>query len=257
MISTKNLFLAGAFCLSALGATAQENVVKLDLVSLGAISQLNLNYERMLDPRKSINVQVGWGWGSDLTSTFQSTFDANNTSTSNTSNIRLSKAQYNGGFQIAPEMRFYLSDQEGPRGFYLGPQLNFSSYSATLTGSHNYTNSSGSTALSNDKVVLNYTAIGGGLQLGAQWIINDHISIDWGFLGLGFVSSTVSATGTTDDLGQLDKWAADAKSAVDNKNNGGGAGSFLGFVKSNDKITAAGTTLLPSLRSTLCVGYAF
>ncbi len=257
MMTTKRLLFAAVLCVSSFAAQAQENNVKLDIVSLLAISQFNLNYERMIDPRKSVNVQLGYGWGSDLTKTFQAQFDANSTAGTNSSNIKMNSGVYNGGFQIAPEFRFYMGDQEGPRGFYLAPQLNFSSYSMTFKGTHQYTTSSGATATANDKIDLGYTAIGGGLQLGAQWIIGDHVSIDWGFLGIGLLSGTVTGTGTSDDKGQLDKWATDTQSWTQNPANIGGYAKFLGFTSSADKISVSGSTLVPNFRSTLSVGYAF
>ncbi len=254
MTTTKRLLLSAAFCLSAIAANAQSNVVKLDLVSPLAISQLNLNYERMIDPRKSVNVQIGWGWGADLSNN-QLIKDriAANVTTNNPNDIKLDKFTYDGAFQIAPEFRFYFGDAEGPRGFYVAPQLNFSTYSLTARGTHLY----GAGLTSNDKVNLSYTAIGGGIQLGTQWIINDKISIDWGFLGLGVVSGTVSATGTTDDAGKLASWSNDAQNFVTNNPGVKDFANFLKFTPNTTSISASGSTILPSFRSTLCIGYAF
>ena len=39
----------------------------------------------------------------------------------------------------------------------------------------------------------------GGLQLGAQWLISDVISIDWSFLGVGLGYYNLSGTFTSDD----------------------------------------------------------
>ncbi len=256
MMTSKRLLFAAAFCLFAFAANAQNNVVKLDVVSLLAISQLNLNYERMIDPRKSVNVQVGWGWGADLSNN-PGIKDAlaRNATGSNPNDIKMSSLTYDGAFQIAPEFRFYFGDKEGPRGFYLAPQLNFTNYSFTARGTHLYGVNNSKT--SNDKVNISYTAIGGGLQLGAQWLIADKVSIDWGFLGLGLVSGTVTATGTTDDTAKLPTWAADAQTWVGGSGNLNGAGNFLKFSPSGNSIAASGSTILPSFRSTLCIGYAF
>ena len=256
MMTTKRLLLSAAICLSSFAAQAQDaqNVVKLDVVSLLAISQLNLNYERVIDPRKTLNVQIGWGWGSDLTKTFQTQIDANKTS--NPYDIELRKFNYDGAFQIAPEFRFYIGDAEGPHGFYVAPQLNYSSYSFTASGDHQYTLPSG-TVMAIDQVKLNYTAIGGGLQLGAQWLFNNRIALDWGFLGIGLVSGTVTATGTSTDNAQLDKWATDAAAWSGGSGDINGFTKFLGFKTENNQITASGSQLFPTIRSTISLGYAF
>ena len=246
----KNLILTASFAVVAFAANAQDNVVKLGLPGF-AFGQANVYYERMLTPRMSVNVQLGYSWGADISSQVKTQSDNRGASTSNNpSSINLTTGKFDGGFQIAPELRFYTGDKEGPRGFYIGPRLNYSSFTATLKGTHTY----GSPAkTSDDKVVLNYNNIGLGVQMGYQWLINDQISIDWGFLGAGAGLGTITGTGTTDDTAELTRWTADANDfAASNA-----ALKFLGVNKDGNSLTVKGSNVFPTFRSSLTIGYAF
>ncbi len=246
----RNFILTASFAVLAFAANAQDNVVKLGLPGL-ALGQANLYYERMLTPRMSVNVQLGYNWGSDISNQLQTQADNRGASTSNnSSSINLTTGKFNGGFQIAPELRFYTGDKEGPRGFYVGPRLNFSSYTATLKGTHTY--GTAPVRTSDDKVVINYSNFGLGVQMGYQWLINDQISIDWGFLGAGAGLGTITGTGTTNDTAELQKWADDANGfATEN------GLKFLGVSKDGTSLTVQGSSVLPTFRSSLTIGYAF
>lgn len=243
--------MTASFAVVALVANAQDNVVKLGLPGL-FLGQANVYYERMLTPRMSINTQLGYNWGSDISSQINQQANNNGAGTSaNPNSINLTTGKFNGGFQIAPELRFYTGDKEGPRGFYIGPRLNFSSYTATLKGSHTY--GSAPVKTSEDKIVINYTNVGLGVQMGYQWLINDKVSIDWGFLGAGLGLGTITGTGTTDDTGQLQKWADDANSYTQSN----ALLKSLGVNKDGTSLTVRGSNVFPSFRSSLTIGYAF
>jgi len=51
----------------------------------------------------------------------------------------------------------------------------------------------------NSDAKIGFNNFGLGMQLGAQWLINDKVSIDWYFLGLGIVRNNVSIRYESDD----------------------------------------------------------
>jgi hypothetical protein len=238
-------------------AQAQDNVVKLDLPPLilaaGGLGHASLHYERMITPRQSVNANVSFMFPKVMSAAdIKQLNDAAvaQSTTGNTSDINLTAGTL-GGFQITPEYRFYTSDAEGPRGFYIGPQLHFHAYNGELTGTHLY--GTNNDKVSADKVGLTWTQFGIGGQLGWQWIIGDHVSIDWGLLGVGVGFGTITAYGETQDKDQLTQWATDANDAL-------AKNSSASFVKVNNdgaRLQLSGSTVVPHLRTSLCIGYAF
>jgi len=82
----------------------------------------------------------------------------------------------NSGFSITPELRFYLSEStpEGS-GFYMGPYLRYSHYQAEFEGSYY------DASLQQDADVAVKTSIGefgAGLQIGYQFLLEEHFIID-------------------------------------------------------------------------------
>ena len=237
-------------------AQAQDNVVKLDLpplaLAVAGVGHASLHYERMITPRQSVNANVSFMFPKVLSSADVNQINAaagGQSTTGNSSDIKLSAGTL-GGFQFTPEYRFYTGDAEGPRGFYVGPQLHVHLYNGQLTGSHLYSND---TKTSQDKVGITWSQFGVGGQIGYQWIIGEHVSIDWGFLGLGVGFGTATVYGETQDSGQLAKWEADANEALSSNANG----KFLKVTNTGTRLEASGTTIVPHLRTSLCIGYAF
>lgn len=89
------------------------------------------------------------------------------------------------GFGITPEYRFYLSDTEAPQGVYVAPFVRYQSFKVE------------------DKTLNNkgeFTAFGGGLIIGKQWIFKERVSLDI-FIGPAYFSGdtkTTSGTNTFD-----------------------------------------------------------
>ncbi|HEY5690448.1 MAG TPA: DUF3575 domain-containing protein [Cyclobacteriaceae bacterium] len=94
------------------------------------------------------------------------------------------------GFGITPEYRFYLSDSEAPEGVYVAPFVRYQNFKLT----EDSFNSEGT-----------YTAVGGGLILGKQWIFKEKIVLDI-FLGPSYSSGSIEVTSGTDnfDVGAFD-----------------------------------------------------
>lgn len=81
------------------------------------------------------------------------------------------------GFGITPEYRFYLSDSPAPDGFYAAPFVRYMSFSLTESST-------------NDEA--DFSAFGGGLVIGRQWIFKKRISLDI-FIGPAYYSGNVKA----------------------------------------------------------------
>lgn len=85
------------------------------------------------------------------------------------------------GFGITPEYRFYLSDTEAPQGVYVAPFARYQSFKLE------------------DKSLNNkgeFTAFGGGLIIGKQWIFKERVSLDI-FIGPAYFTGDTKVTSGT------------------------------------------------------------
>ncbi len=87
------------------------------------------------------------------------------------------------GFGITPEYRFYLSESPAPKGVYIAPFVRYQSFNIK----DDETNSEG-----------DFSAFGGGVIIGKQWIFKEKISLDM-FLGPAYYSGKVDAKSGDDD----------------------------------------------------------
>lgn len=160
----KKLFLLFGGFLAATVAQAQTNTLKINLLS-PLMRTLSLSFEHTFGEVSSLQLQGSYtGFTADGES------------------LR--------GFAIAPEYRYYLSDQPAPRGFYLGPYLRFQHFRSThdsyYLGGYPYYSSTPTTVTSTIDI------FGAGLLLGRQWVLKDRIAVDI-FLGPGYNASNDSS----------------------------------------------------------------
>ncbi|MBL4624694.1 MAG: DUF3575 domain-containing protein [Flavobacteriales bacterium] len=106
------------------------------------------------------------------------------------------------GFSVTPELKFYFSEKGAPKGFYISPYFRYSRYRLSMSASG--TNPTDSIFYSAD-VALQYESVGGGIQLGAQWLINDAFAIDWFFFGPGYMKHNLSVDVTSNVVSSA-KW---------------------------------------------------
>ncbi len=129
------------------------------------VKTFNIQYERALNANSS--VQLGF---------FYSGFSTGDTKFS--------------GFGITPEYRFYLSESEAPEGVYIAPFLRYQSFT-----------------IKDDITVseADFSAFGGGVILGKQWIFKEKIALDV-FIGPTYSSGTVNLKSGSDsfDTGAFD-----------------------------------------------------
>jgi hypothetical protein len=169
----KKINLIAMICLFfGMGLSAQKSAIKLGLGGLAATAA-NLRFETALGDRMSFQITGSYKFPTNLNLTDDNDFF--------TSDGKLS------GFAIIPELRFYFGQANAGtiKGFYLGPYLKFHRYGTESGVNYDYTDGNGVTSNLTPDLNINLTTIGGGLQLGYHFIIGEHFSIDWHFLGFG------------------------------------------------------------------------
>ena len=147
-------------------AFSQSSVVKLNIFS-PLVKTFNVSYEQKLAANSSL--QLGF---------FYTGYSAGDTEFS--------------GFGLTPEYRYYLSSTEAPQGVYIAPFIRYQNFK--LEDSSFGTTNKGE-----------FTAFGGGLILGKQWIFKERVSLDI-FLGPAYYSGDVKVTSGSDtfDTGAFD-----------------------------------------------------
>lgn len=179
----KNLSLLLALLLvSTSSLLAQDNVAKFGLFNL-LFRTVNVEYERVINDNQSVAIQAGvflpWNNPGGIVESAE------------LEGIALQQVSMNG-FNLTPQYRFYLSQKGAPAGFYIAPYLNLNTVS--LRSDFVTTVSDGTQSEQVDATAtLRWLGLGGGVQLGAQWIISDAFVIDWYFAGLTVRASRISA----------------------------------------------------------------
>lgn len=160
----KKLLTITAFALLiGLNANAQKNVIKANIFS-PIVRTGSFFYERVITEKMSF--QLGFFY----------------------TGFKVGETKWRG-IGITPEVRFYLSDKETPRGFYLAPYLRYQSLTASMTTTSIDPNTFETTSV---QAEANLTTYGGGLLIGHQWLIADRVSLDM-FIGPSLNSGTVKA----------------------------------------------------------------
>jgi hypothetical protein len=148
-------------------------------------------------------------------------------------------------FQFNPSFRFYSAKKDGPRGFYFAPGIRFTrtTYNTTIDDLSNQ--------FDDIELSFRYPTIGINLDLGAQWLIEDRVSIDWNFLGIGFQTgrpSVVLPDLTESELQQLaDELTEEATDVA--------TGPV--FEAEGNRVRLTSNLPLPFLRSRIAIGVVF
>ena len=162
----KILLAAAAVAATSASAVAQDNVIKVNILS-PLVKTGSFFYEHKLNDNSSLQLGLlftSWKDGGSKVS----------------------------GFGITPEYRFYLSERSpAPDGFYVAPYLRYQS----LKLSDTYPSFNG-TAMTTDEATLN--TFGGGIVVGRQWIFKRRFSLDV-FLGPGYNGGEVTVKSSGSD----------------------------------------------------------
>jgi hypothetical protein len=167
----KSNLLLVMFLLMGVGMSAQRTAVKLGVGGL-FVTAPNLRFEQAVGDRMSFQITASYKIPTTLNFGAFESVSVTDPSIS--------------GFAIIPEFRFYFGkDKAGTiEGFYVAPYLKFHRYGTKTNTGFDYTNPQGEVIPLNPELDLNLTTLGGGIQLGYHWILGEHFSLDWHFLGL-------------------------------------------------------------------------
>ena len=97
----KRFFIIAVLMAFGIGANAQGNVVKINILSL-VVKTANISYEKVINESSSFQMGVAYT-GASISETSLK------------------------GLQLTPEYRFYLSETSAPNGVYAAPWLRYSS----------------------------------------------------------------------------------------------------------------------------------
>lgn len=151
--------LMGVVLFGANTAMAQkQNVIKVNPLSL-ALSNISLSYERFITEKTSIQLQGGYWLGASV------------------GDVKFS------GTAFTPEVRFYVSDTESPKGFYVAPFGRYEMLQAV-------------DKTDDDKATL--TRVGGGAAIGYQFLFGKSVTMDL-FGGPRYYSNSVKYDNTTNE----------------------------------------------------------
>jgi len=194
----KNLLLI-VLLVSASIAVAQqgkENLIKVNVPAL-LFGNFSFQYERAVSTKQSVAVAVRFRpvSGVPFRSYVEKQVDDNS--------IRVDLAKI-GNFGITPEYRFYLGRKEALQGFYIGPFISYNHYSGNVPVNYNdYVNNASieKTAVFSGSTNT-FTA---GFQLGAQWKLSNHLSLDWWIVGpnYGIGKGDFDFSGSLNDIEEI------------------------------------------------------
>lgn len=229
---------------------AQDNNIKLNLVSL-PLGIVMPQYERVLTPRFSLQLGLGLSPNKKIPKFTQNLIDdyVDNTSEGNASDNGMKtffeELKYTT-IILTPEARYFVSGKKGaPRGLYLGAFLRYTRHNGTSV----YPEERDNGEIVDFDGTLTSNSFGGGVNLGIQWMIQDKISIDWNIIGLGINTTKMellieSENMTPDDVESIKGTLTEEYGELE-------------VEAGNDFVRGVYTGLLPILRFSLSIGYAF
>lgn len=218
--------------------SAQENVLKVDPFN-SLWGNYSLSYERVLNSKHSINLNVSFMPERDLFSFGADMFDME-------SDITLKNAI--SGFSVSPEYRFYFGKdkKKSPRGFYIAPYLRASDYKLGLNDTYQGHDT---------KVDVNLFTTGIGVQLGAHWIFSDVFSLDFQFFGIGVDRHDLKLDYSSKEAGV--DFTGYGKSVEEKNSDIPLIGSKIKTEYGKDYIKSTAKAFMPGARGRLTLGIAF
>jgi hypothetical protein len=173
-------------------AIAQDNLIKVNLSSF-AIRSYSAQYEKILNRKVSFSFGVGYRPSSLVPFPEETNglvkFVDRQIDYISLDNTR-PKESTAKGYQITPEIRYYLGNKDAPYGFYLAIYGRYNHINAIVPVEMNleYNNLPVSLRLPVDTKVNTYA---GGLMLGRQFKLGNRFTFDCNLIGLSFGKLTV------------------------------------------------------------------
>ena len=247
----KRLFVLLIFLSSVLIVSGQGNVVKANLTSL-ALKDFYFSYERTFLEKFSVN--IGYDFMPARGVPFSSSFPNVNGNPSPAKDMKMS------GWRITPEFRFYTSLVKGaPKGFYVAPYFRYGKYDFSLDDYQYHYNDmydGNKTKTADIDYRGNYTAVGGGIMIGHQWILAKHVSLDFWIVGIGLSNTKFNIKASSEDLDQ--RYFEQGSDFTDNIENALKVFNNVQITTGKDNVQADSKGILLGLRGLgFNVGFAF
>lgn len=187
----------------------RKNIFKTNLSSV-ALDHYSFQYERVTNKKQSLG--IGFGFSPEVDLPFKETLS--DKFGDNEDAARAIETTLFSKVTVTPEYRFYVGKKDAPQGFYIAT---FARY-LHMSISQDYTFTPKSGNLHRAHMTGKIDGIGGGVMLGAQWLLGkqQRISIDWWIAGPFFGTMDGDFHGTDPDMDELDADdRADLKSDIE------------------------------------------
>ncbi len=233
------------------------NVIKINAASLFG-GTFSLSYERAIWRGFSINLQGSYLYAHSLPQSIVNKIWRNDAEADQ--KLTFGKPRFTG-YGFTPEIRYYfLPKQNAPNGLYAGIYLRMWQYNAKMAVT--YINPALNLPIDTFQLTgkLSYYAIRPGLQIGYNWIIGEHFSLD------AFLGANYGVNGANMQLQSpiiLDLYDALIDDFVEIA---GQQGTIIrqtadvirdSFSRKADRVSFGGTFGLPGFRAGLTAGFAF
>ncbi len=254
----KNIFTLLLLALSfSVYAQSPRAGVKLNLSALAAPRFIEGQFEYLIDDNKGIQLSIGV-----IPSTSKLRFhnfidemDKAAKDKAQTGETTVFSGMKQSAFRVTADMRFYLGEGEGT-GFYLSPFIRYYKYTFKSKYKEDVNADKTIEAWRDFKLKTNVSAVGIGLAIGTQWLINDKWAIDVTWIGIAPSFGKIKATVTSDDNVDWKKYTDDFNNSVSSDDS-----KFVQKIKatsSKNGISLSFPNPVPViLRSGVSVGYYF
>jgi hypothetical protein len=237
------LFALGMLFMSGY-AQDRKNCVKFLPVNL-PLNSLSFEYERMINPKNSLEL----GLGIPMNQTFVNTFSMDGSEEVKISNDEL------GVLSLRAAYKHYTANSMGLKGFYYSPYLKYQNVSASARLVRTIDDDEGSISYNEDyNVKINTFGIG--IQFGYQFLIAKRVTLDFYFLGLEAGLAGANASIASSDITQVDEIKSDIQDTVND---------FPDSLSKKIDVTSSGNTVnvrahhifYPWVRGGISIGFAF
>jgi len=178
------LFLCNTICLAQKANPESgkdyKNVIRFNLSNFLLFGPQNIiiGYERVVSPSQSFSINIGHAALPSLVSI-------------NTDSVSITKQVGKTGYNISADYRFYLRKENkyhAPHGVYIGPYFMFSKTSKDADWEFVHSN-----GVDHVTTETNLTVVGGGVQLGYQFIFFKRLTLDLVLIGPGLARYSYNA----------------------------------------------------------------
>ncbi len=209
------LLLIISMCFGTLASLAQtsdykKNNIQVNLSSL-VLHNYSFNYERSI--ARKITVSVGYKFMPDTRIGDVSLVNTISDKIAGDDEDLNYKDTRTSNNTVTAEVRFYAGKHDGPRGFYVSLYGRYNSMKVNYP--YVYDTNSGGSIDAPLSTTLN--GIGGGIMIGAKWLIKKRVSLDVYLIGLHYGSMSGDVISKTDLSSLSDDDKQGLKDDIDTK----------------------------------------